>query len=53
MVSSPLLKADIALGNISQIGSGNAITANNVITELELIGDGVSAANATHRHTCM
>ena len=41
-----LLKADIALGNVSQVGSGNAITSGNVVTELELIGDGVSAANA-------
>ena len=42
-----LLKADVAASKVSQVGSGNAIVAGNVITELEAIADGISDAQAS------
>lgn len=41
-----LLKADVAAGKVSSVGSGNAIIAGNVVTELEAIADGISDAQA-------
>lgn len=41
-----LLKADVAANKVSQVGSGNAIVAGNVVAELEAIADGISDAQA-------
>ena len=40
------LRASVAAGEVSQSGTGNAITSVNVITELEAIADGMSDSNA-------
>jgi len=41
-----LLKDDVAASKVSQAGNGNAITANNVVAELEAISDATTDANA-------